>query len=699
MKFSKLILLLFLLFNCILLVNSQDKPVEDPATETSQPVETTSEEIITRAPTTNEATSAPTFESSSTSDYPTTIASSTSDSTNPPSSTSSTYESTSTSTSTSSSTSTFSTTSESSTTSSTTLNSSTETVPSGVSIVTETNPGQTSVVYAVEGTLRFNADFNSIKNRTQFSEFMSNSLSNYFGFPTRVLSLKSGSIIIVYMVLAPGDNVGNIVSLVNSLSNSDSFAGYDIIAPTSAAAVPSSARGSNSSSSTNVGLIAGIVGGVAAAVIIVAIIIAVVVVKKKRSHNSTESPKKNSDLEKGKHETDSLRKQFEMKEVSPNLYGGGAVVIPKSNTDSGSERRRNSGPRSWEADSSSTMMTSSSNPSHVFLKNIEVGQKLGSGTFGDVYMAKWGKSTTLALKAMKELGDSDSERSFINEVALLMKLNHPNVVRAMGVYRDPQGKLYLAMEYLSKGSLLSFLRRPEVKEKMNIMDLVSMSIHVAAGMMYLEDKKIIHRDLAARNLLVTEVDGKFLVKIADLGLSRESDSSIYQSKEPTSLPIRWSPPEVIQSNSYSHHSDVWSFAVSLWEIFEYGKEPYSGMSNVRTVQAVLFEGFRLARPLYCPESIYNLMLRCWRENPAERPSFEEIWKELTEISARLEEENCFGGYNSNHFSNGEESSYGSFMNMEDLENFLSPSYRAPTPPNDRIERESQNEYIRTFDDV
>ena len=61
-------------------------------------------------------------------------------------------------------------------------------------------------------------------------------------------------------------------------------------------------------------------------------------------------------------------------------------------------------------------------------------------------------------------------------------------------------------------------------------------ISACKGMVYLEDRKVIHRDLAARNLLIMNIDGKYEVKVADFGLSRET--SEYKA-ESSMVPIRW----------------------------------------------------------------------------------------------------------------------------------------------------------------
>ncbi len=74
---------------------------------------------------------------------------------------------------------------------------------------------------------------------------------------------------------------------------------------------------------------------------------------------------------------------------------------------------------------------------------------------------------------------------------------------------------------------------------------------------------------------------------------------------------------------YSSKSDVWSFAIVLWEIYTFGKTPYPGHSNLETAKLVM-NGYRMDPPPAAPREIQGLMRRCWCEKPEDRPSFEEI---------------------------------------------------------------------------
>jgi len=201
------------------------------------------------------------------------------------------------------------------------------------------------------------------------------------------------------------------------------------------------------------------------------------------------------------------------------------------------------------------------------------------------------------------------------------------------------------MEFLSKGSLNDFLGRPEVQKSLNVSDLINMAINVCSGMIYLGKNNIVHRDLSARNLLVSETDGRFVVKVADLGLSRETADDYYVATD-SAFPVKWSPPEVIEHRTFTTKSDVWSFGVVMWEIFEFGKVPYSSMSNSETIASVM-KGYRLPQPSNCPNEVYQLMLKCWNINSDERPSFKDLFDQLTAILPSTELNNLNNKTNQN----------------------------------------------------
>jgi len=223
----------------------------------------------------------------------------------------------------------------------------------------------------------------------------------------------------------------------------------------------------------------------------------------------------------------------------------------------------------------------------------------------------------------------------LQEVELLTKLNHPNVVRVFGIFED-MIEAYLVLENLSKGPLDDFLKS-DIQSKLSLNDLLTIAIGVCSGMVYLEQQNI-HRDLCARSVWVeyislmlpklilnkiTESDGKYIAKVTDFSSSRELRNGIYVSSN-SQYSIKRSPPEVLRSAEFTFKSDVWSFGILLWEILEFGKVPYEGMSDKETTEKVA-QGYRLPCPSQCSAELYDeVMLKCWNIDPNHRLTFKSI---------------------------------------------------------------------------
>lgn len=134
-------------------------------------------------------------------------------------------------------------------------------------------------------------------------------------------------------------------------------------------------------------------------------------------------------------------------------------------------------------------------------------------------------------------------------------------------------------------------------------------------MSYLEERSYINRDLTAENILVGEGN---VCKVGGYSLTKED---IYNPKEGARFPVRWIAPEAALYNRFSIKSDVWSFGVVMFEVLTRGTIPYPRMNNRQVLEGVQ-HGYRMPKPDKCPDPLYDIMLRCWRKEADERPTFE-----------------------------------------------------------------------------
>ncbi|OWM73004.1 integrin-linked protein kinase 1 [Punica granatum] len=254
---------------------------------------------------------------------------------------------------------------------------------------------------------------------------------------------------------------------------------------------------------------------------------------------------------------------------------------------------------------------------------------LYKGTFR---VALW-RGTKVAVKRLGDevLADEEKVRAFRDELALLQKIRHPNVVQFLGAVTQ-SSPMMIVTEYLPKGDLCEYL---STKGPLKPAAAVKFALDIARGMNYLHENRpaIIHRDLEPSNILR---DDSGHLKVADFGVSKLLTVKEDRPLTCRDASCRYVAPEVFKDGEYDTKVDVFSFALILQEMIE-GCPPFSAKVDNEVLKAYTANErppFRAPARSYS-HGLKELIEACWNEKPAKRPSFRTIIEKLEHIHYSL----------------------------------------------------------------
>ncbi|XP_044470535.1 cysteine-rich receptor-like protein kinase 10 [Mangifera indica] len=280
--------------------------------------------------------------------------------------------------------------------------------------------------------------------------------------------------------------------------------------------------------------------------------------------------------------------------------------------------------------------------------NFSEGNKIGEGGFGSVYKGTLHNGQMVAIKRLSESSGQGLEE-FRNEVALVAKLQHRNLVSLLGFCAEEEEKI-LVYEFVPNKSLDYFLLDPGKQRQLDWLMRCKIIGGIARGLLSLhEDSKlrIIHCDLKASNVLLDE---DMNPKIADFGMARIC--GVDQSQGNTSKIVgtySYMPPEYALHGDFSIKSDVYSYGVLILEIISGRKNSSFYQSDY--AEDLLSYAWRLWRdgtPLELTDQTLgisfhrneltryiHIALLCIQEDPADRPTMAAVLLMLSSFSVTL----------------------------------------------------------------
>uniref|UniRef100_G3TQ12 Tyrosine-protein kinase STYK1 n=1 Tax=Loxodonta africana TaxID=9785 RepID=G3TQ12_LOXAF len=261
----------------------------------------------------------------------------------------------------------------------------------------------------------------------------------------------------------------------------------------------------------------------------------------------------------------------------------------------------------------------------------EVLEQIHNGSYGAIYRAKMhtgdpAKSKSVVIKALREPARLQEIQDFLGRIKFYQYLGkHKNLVQLEGCCTE-RLPLYMVLEYVAQGDLLSFLwtcRRDVMTMDGLLYDLTEKQVYhigkqVLLALEFLQDKRLFHGDVAARNILI-QCD--LTAKLCGLGLAYEVHAQGAISSTQT-IPLKWLAPERLLLRPAGIGGDIWSFGILLYEMVTLvlaGAPPYPEVPPTSILQYLQRRNI-MKRPSSCTHTMYNLMKSCWRWSEDSRPS-------------------------------------------------------------------------------
>ncbi|KAB2629391.1 cysteine-rich receptor-like protein kinase 29 [Pyrus ussuriensis x Pyrus communis] len=279
--------------------------------------------------------------------------------------------------------------------------------------------------------------------------------------------------------------------------------------------------------------------------------------------------------------------------------------------------------------------------------NFSEANKLGRGGFGTVYRGRLLNQEEIAVKRLSR-DSAQGDIEFKNEVTLVAKLQHRNLVRLLGFCLEGNERL-LIYEFVPNASLDHFIFDPIRRAHLEWDSRYKIILGIGRGLLYLHEDsrlRIIHRDMKASNVLL---DAEMQPKIADFGMARLFD--LDQTQGDTSRVVGtygYMAPEYVMRGHFSVKSDVYSFGVLVLEIITGQKNSsFRHGGNVEDLLSYAWKSWNedtasnLIDPMLKSGSIpeimrcINLGLLCVQQNIADRPTMAAVILMLTSNSLDL----------------------------------------------------------------
>lgn len=245
---------------------------------------------------------------------------------------------------------------------------------------------------------------------------------------------------------------------------------------------------------------------------------------------------------------------------------------------------------------------------------------VGRGQYGKAHLTRKEDGHYIAKTIDLTCLSSKERETALQEVALLRRLDHPNIVE----YKDNffmADTLVIVMQYCEGGDLATYIKE-KVKERRRIQEVQIMHyfVQILQALSYIHNERILHRDLKSSNLFLMR--SKEVVKLGDFGISRVLEGSLQAAVTVVGTPYYMSP-EVCENKPYSFKSDVWSLGCVLYELCML-KHAFSADNLLGLVYKIVSDKYEPIPKRCYTSNLNGLIERTLEKDDKKRPSVQNL---------------------------------------------------------------------------